>query len=82
MKKYLPYILLFVLVLLLTTETEAQCAMCKKIADGKNPDDLTAAGKSINSAILYLMAFPYIAIAFIFRKQLGDLIRGLRKKSA
>ena len=81
MKKYLPIFLSLLLILILTTDMDAQCAMCKKVAEGKDPNSLAPVGKNINYAILYLMAVPYFAIVFIFRKQIGDFIKGFRNKT-
>jgi hypothetical protein len=77
------FIITVVLVLVLVffnLDAEAQCAMCKKVAAGKDGKTGASVGRNINSAILYLMAIPYLAIGFIFRKQLGDFYRSLRKK--
>lgn len=37
--------------------------------------------RSLNSGILYLMAVPYIMIAFIFRKQIYQLWKKFRNRS-
>lgn len=55
------------LVLLMTINTEAQCAMCKAVVE--NGDVGMAEG--VNSGITYLMVFPYILVGlllyFIYR---------------
>ncbi len=63
-----------------TPELQAQCSMCKQAAASsldKNPNSLA---RSLNSGILYLMAIPYILIAFIFRKQIVSLYKKWRYK--
>ena len=68
---------LFVIALLifLADDSIAQCSMCRKIAtDGANSK---VAGASLNHGILYLLAMPYLLLAFFFRKQIFDFMRGL-----
>ncbi len=55
-----------------------QCAMCKQAASSSLDKDPTSLAKNLNTGILYLMAVPYILIAFIFRKQLLALWRSWR----
>lgn len=63
-------ILLFVL---LTCDFQAQCVMCRAVAeDASTQDGLVGAG--INKAIIYLMGIPYIllgilAVVFFMRKR-------------
>ena len=54
--------------------------MCKQAAESSlksNPNSLV---RSLNTGILYLMAVPYLMIAFIFRKQIAQIWRKLRGK--
>ena len=80
MKNKIFIITLFAVALILfsSTDAEAQCAMCRKVAeDGmKNPEGNIS--RNVNSAILYLMAVPYLALGFIFRKQLLGMYRSWR----
>jgi hypothetical protein len=71
-------IIAVVLIAFLCADAEAQCSMCRKVAaDGsKNPS--ANISRNVNSAILYLMAVPYLALGFIFRKQLVGLYRSWR----
>ena len=57
------------LVIFLSSDVDAQCAMCKKNLE-TNLQLGKGVGRNINKGILYLMAVPYLAIGFIFRKQL------------
>ncbi len=47
--------------------TSAQCAMCKAVVESGDAE----IAESINSGIIYLMAFPYILVAvggyFLYR---------------
>lgn len=59
-----------------------QCAMCKQAASSSMANDPNSMAKNLNTGILYLMAVPYILIAFIFRKQIVALWRNWRNPSA
>jgi TRAP-type C4-dicarboxylate transport system permease small subunit len=69
MKRLVP--ILFVMVLLLVASTaDAQCAMCKMAAEsGTQADNSPTLG--LNQGILYLAVVPYLSfmvIAFLFWK--------------
>ncbi|HEY6160704.1 MAG TPA: hypothetical protein VI112_05760 [Bacteroidia bacterium] len=76
MNRKILFTLLVVAAVLLffSVDADAQCAMCKKVAEGKNASG-GSVGKGLNPAILYLMSVPYFALVFIFRKQIGGYIR-------
>lgn len=64
MKKAIWIFVMVVAVIAIPELAEAQCAMCKAVAES----DLDGGGKAalgLNSGILYLMAFPYLLIATI-----------------
>ncbi len=65
-------LLVVVLMLLLPSLAEAQCAMCRAVVESE-ADGKTAEG--INNGIVYLMALPYVLVAglfyFIYRKMRG-----------
>lgn len=78
--KRLAFILSIILLLILLPEiTEAQCAMCKASVESSQGQKNSVAG-GLNQGILYLMAVPYLLIAFIFRKQIVSLWRNIRGK--
>ncbi len=79
MKKYYFILLILVALVLLPSITEAQCAMCKASVESSQGQKNSVAG-GINQGILYLMAVPYLLLAFIFRKQLVTVWRVIRKK--
>ncbi len=58
-----PYIF-FVLALVMPLLTEAQCSMCKAVAESDLKGGGTAAA-GLNSGILYLMMFPYLLIGIV-----------------
>jgi hypothetical protein len=62
MKKWLP--LLLIAFLFFQLDAEAQCSMCKAVAES----DLEGGGstaRGLNDGILYLMAFPYLLIGTV-----------------
>lgn len=75
------YIKFFVLIVLILFPIciEAQCAMCKATVESSIGQKNSVAG-GLNQGILYLMAVPYVLMAFIFRKQLLSLWRNIRGK--
>jgi hypothetical protein len=63
------FFLIIILLLVLPTVVDAQCAMCRAVVESE-ADGRTAEG--INNGIVYLMAVPYVLVAglfyFIYRK--------------
>lgn len=80
-KKLVPIIIVAVIVFFLFSalDADAQCSMCRKIASDGN-SSANKVGNNLNFAILYLMALPYVAIAFFFRKQIKSFINQFRSK--
>ncbi len=58
------------------------CSQCRMLAEQSNEVTSNDFGSNINSGILYLMAFPYAIIMFIFRKPIIRFVKGLRAKKA
>jgi hypothetical protein len=79
MKKQTFIIVILLALVLLPTLGEAQCAMCKASVESSMGQKNSVAG-GINQGILYLMAVPYLLIAFVFRKQIVALWRSIRGK--
>lgn len=81
MPKAVKYLLLIgVFYFAFQPEVMAQCAMCKQSVESSMKGDPNSLGRSLNSGILYLMAVPYLLIAFIFRKQIYQLWRRMTGK--
>jgi len=59
--------IIFIAFLFIAQITSAQCAMCKAVVESGDAE----IAESINSGIIYLMAFPYILVAigsyFLYR---------------
>ena len=70
MGRLLPWLLVLGLMMFLAFDAEAQCVMCQAVADDSAEDG--SLGRGLNSGILYLMAIPYVIMAFfawfVFRK--------------
>jgi hypothetical protein len=73
MKRFLIFL---VLIAISSSKAIAQgCSQCKLMAEqGVGVDDTTFAS-NINSGILYLMAFPYIILLILFRKQITRFLK-------
>lgn len=62
-------------------EADAQCVMCKAVAE-KGKDDGQEMAKGLNAGILYLMGIPYALILTMvivfFRKRIAAFFRDLK----
>lgn len=74
--KFRAFTLLFVL-LLLNISAQAQCAMCRAVAESGSTNGQNIGG-GLNNAILYLMAIPYILLILFFRKRIWTFLKELR----
>ena len=70
-------LLIIVAIFLINFGADAQCSQCKLLAEQASMDDeiLGAKPSTINTAILYIMAVPYIILTFLFRKQIARLFK-------
>ncbi|HET7817987.1 MAG TPA: hypothetical protein VFL70_01645 [Bacteroidia bacterium] len=66
------------LVLFFSVPSVAQCSMCRKVATDGTASRLV--GNGLNKGILYLLAFPYFLMVFIFRKHILNFVRSFSKK--
>ena len=53
-------------------DAEAQCGMCKAVAESEN------VGAGLNLGIIYLMAAPYILFAIVFHKRIWRFYKEFR----
>jgi hypothetical protein len=71
MKGWLPWMVTLAALGLFASDLSAQCVMCKAVAEDSAADG--SLGRGLNSGILYLMAIPYLLMAFfawfVFRKR-------------
>ena len=75
-------VVLLILLVVFSARSLAQgCSQCKLMAEqGVGVDDNIFAS-NINNGILYLMAFPYLILLVLFRKQIIRFIRSFFKPS-
>lgn len=50
------------LVLLFSLQSQAQCAMCRAVLES---EESGVQAEAVNDGIVYLMAFPYVMVAII-----------------
>jgi hypothetical protein len=75
----LPAFIFLIVLLAFTISADAQCAMCRKIAESDMSKGHPATvSKNINMGILYLLAVPYVALAVYFRKQIVGVYKSFR----
>jgi Na+/H+ antiporter NhaC len=71
------FLIVVAFILLLDSEAMAQCAMCRANVKTNlnNGDEIGGVGHSLNNAILYLMAVPYLLVSsliYVFNKERID----------
>lgn len=59
MKKLLV-LTLFSFLSLASIDTNAQCAMCRRVAESSTEAKDNKVGRGLNAGILYLLAIPYV----------------------
>ncbi|MGB5238841.1 MAG: hypothetical protein WBM43_04825 [Flavobacteriaceae bacterium] len=52
-----------IIILFFPMETFSQCAMCRAVLESSGENSMA---EGINDGIVYLMAIPYILVAFLF----------------
>jgi hypothetical protein len=65
---------------LIATDTEAQCAMCKAAAESDLENNSRSIARGLNKGILFLMAAPYLIVGVIFRKELAQVLKNLKER--
>ena len=61
MKKYFLVLgLTAAMLLIFQTSSNAQCAMCKRVAQSDKDNKSHDKGRSLNNGILYLLSIPYL----------------------
>ena len=79
-------VLLLIVGFMFVPDLSAQCSQCKLLAEqsGNGVDaELLGddGGNNINTAILYIMAVPYIILSILFRKQIKRFFKRVFSKS-
>ena len=62
-KSTLLFGLLSIILIGLSIDVEAQCAMCKAVLESNMDSGEKAVGKGINGGIIYIMFVPYLLLA-------------------
>ncbi|MEK9604365.1 MAG: hypothetical protein VW127_08080 [Flavobacteriaceae bacterium] len=56
------FIISFLLIFFVFTDVSAQCSMCRAVLESGEAQETA---KGINNGIIYLMAIPYLLVAFV-----------------
>ena len=83
MKKRLLHISILVLVLVvITIDANAQCAMCKAVAESATDEHGNHVSGGINAGIVYMMGVPYLLLGVLamvfFRDKIKTFIQDFR----
>lgn len=60
MKKTVSLLLILIIVCLYCPDIDAQCAMCKQVAEDASDQSGDAIGLGLNNGIKYLLVIPYV----------------------
>jgi hypothetical protein len=71
--------LLIALLLVVDFSYGQGCSQCKLLAEQGAELDENSFGTNINSGILYLMAFPYLILLFLFRHRIIRFFKGKKE---
>ena len=79
-KEIIKYSFFIVAILLIfTIDVQAQCAMCKAVAEDGASQANGGVASGLNKGILYIMAVPYVLILtaglVFFRKKIGGFFK-------
>lgn len=73
MKKTVSLLLILIVICLFCPDIDAQCAMCKQVAEDASDQSGDAIGLGLNNGIKYLLVIPYILfgifVLVFFRKK-------------
>lgn len=79
-RKHYILLLSFAACVLIATDADAQCAMCKAAAESDLENNTKSIARGLNKGILFLMAAPYLIVGVIFRKELAQLLKNMKEK--
>ena len=81
MQNWKKYTLLLVALLAVDVAFGQGCSQCKLLAEQGSELDEASFGSTINTGILYLMAIPYLLIAFLFRKKIIQFFKRITNRA-
>jgi len=75
MKKLINITITLILTILIVSDSAAQCAMCRAVAEDAVDENGFGIAAGLNSGIVFLMGIPYILLGVLFlvffRKQIS-----------
>lgn len=81
-KSFLFAVLMITLLSFISLDADAQCAMCKAVAESATDDHGNHTAGGINSGIIYMMGIPYLLLGFLalvfFREKIGSFLKDFR----
>ena len=83
MNKRVSYIILTVLLLsFFSLDVDAQCSMCKAVAESATDEHGNHSAGGINAGIVYMMGIPYLLLGFLalvfFRERIKSFLKEFR----
>ena len=81
MKIRVSYIILSIIVLsFISMDVDAQCAMCKAVAESATDEHGNHSAGGINTGIIYMMGIPYLLLGFMALVFFQDRIKSFWKE--
>ena len=81
MKIRASYIIISILFLsFISLDVDAQCAMCKAVAESAMDEHGNHSAGGINAGIIYMMGFPYLLLGFMALVFFRDRIKSFWKE--
>jgi len=81
-KKILLSIGVIILFAFISLDADAQCAMCKAVAESATDEHGNHSAGGINNGIIYMMGIPYLLLGFLalvfFREKIGNFLKEFR----
>jgi hypothetical protein len=81
-KRYLLIAFLILSFAFISADADAQCAMCKAVAESATDEHGNHSAGGINTGIVYMMGIPYLLLGFLalvfFREKIGSFLKEFR----
>ncbi len=81
-KRFSQSIILVLLIVFISSDVSAQCAMCKAVAETATDDYGNHVSGGINVGIIYMMGIPYLLLGFLalvfFRDKIKSFLKDFR----
>jgi hypothetical protein len=80
--RFLHSLILLLLIVFISGDLNAQCAMCKAVAESATDDYGNHVSGGINTGIIYMMGIPYLLLGFLalvfFRDKIKSFLKDFR----